>query len=238
MINDFYTRAIISIASTSLLHASIFYTLADTRESQIITPRTIEIALLDMPKAEKKEEIKAKEELKEEVKPKEEPKQAVWSKPKPMEKQKPLTETKPEAQPSKEIAEEAATEYLKVTQNESAMQQNENKISQKRVEAQKAVSKTDPTLLELYLFKVREKIQENLRYPPLAKRLRLDGESIVEFKILDDGGVDESSCEIKKSSGHKTLDRQAIETILSVLPFEAPPDGSISIVVPVAFNLR
>lgn len=238
MINDFYTRAIISIAFTSLLHASIFYALADTRESQIITPRTIEIALVDMPKAEKKEEIKAKEELKEEAKPKEKPKQAVQPKPKPIEKQKPLTETKPEAQPSKEIAEEAATEYLKVTQNESAMQQNENKISQKRVEAQKAVSKTDPTLLERYLFKVREKIQENLRYPPLAKRLRLDGESIVEFKILDDGGVDESSCEIKKSSGHKTLDRQAIETILSVLPFEAPPDGSISIVVPVAFNLR
>lgn len=237
--NSFYKRVVVSVASTTILHASIFYTLSEVKEPQVITPRTIEIALFDAPKTEKKEEIKPKET------PKELPKKVVKqevAKPKPIVKQEPIVrqekiaEIKPAAQPK----EEAPTKPIIVAQSDSLHKSKSTKVEapQKASQEQKATSKIAPNVLEAYLFKVRAKIQENLRYPSLARRLKLEGESVVGFEILDNGGVVESSCEIKKSSGHKTLDREAIETILSVLPFEAPPSGKISIIVPVAFNLK
>jgi len=239
--NSFYNRIIISIASTTILHASIFYTLNEIEEPQVVIPKTIEIALFDMPKIEEKEEIKPKEEPKPVVqqKLKEEPKKIVKQevvKPKPIVKQEPIDIEKPK----EEITQEAPVESLKIAQNEPlhVNKSNNEDVSQKATQEQKASSHVAPNILEEYLFRVREKIQENLRYPPLAKRLRLEGESVVGFEILDNGGVVESSCEVKKTSGHKTLDRGAIETILSVLPFEAPPSGKISIIVPVAFNLK
>ncbi|MDD3476752.1 MAG: TonB family protein [Sulfurimonas sp.] len=235
--NSFYKRVVISVASTTILHASIFYTLNEVKEPQIITPRTIEIALLDAPKMEKKEEIKPKETLKE--LPKKVVKQEV-AKPTPVVKQEKVAETKAAAQPKEEAPQEAATKPIAVAQNDSLHINKSTKVEtpQKASQEQKATSKIAPNILEAYLFKVRAKIQENLRYPSLARRLKLEGESVVGFEILDNGGVVESSCEVKKSSGHKTLDREAIETILSVLPFEAPPSGKISIIVPVAFNLK
>lgn len=231
--NTFYNRIIISIASTTILHASIFYTLNEVREPQVILPKTIEISLFDVPEIKKKEDIK----------PKEEPKRVVKQeivKPKPIVKQESVVELKSITEPKEEMVQKAPIEPLTVAQNEPlhVSKSNSEKISQKQPQEQKATSKITPNALEAYLSKVRAKIQENLRYPPLAKRLRLEGESVVEFEILDNGGVMESSCEVKKTSGHKTLDREAIETILSVLPFEAPPSGKISIIVPVMFNLK
>lgn len=235
--NSFYNRIIISIASTTILHASIFYTLNEIEEPQVITPKTIEIALFDMPKIEEKEEIKPEKEPKPVVqqKLKEKPKKVVKqevAKSKPIVKQEPIDIEKPKEEIAQEAQVESQNEPLHVNKS------NNEEVSQKATQEQKATSHVAPNILEEYLFRVREKIQENLRYPPLAKRLRLEGESVVGFEILDNGGVMESSCEIKKSSGHKTLDREAIETILSVLPFEAPPSGKISIIVPVAFNLK
>lgn len=235
--NSFYKRVVVSVASTTILHASIFYTLSEVKEPQVITPRTIEIALFDAPKTEKKEEIKPKET------PKELPKKVVKqevAKPKPIVKQEKIAEIKPATQPKEEAPQEAPTKPIVVAQSDSLHKSKSTKVEapQKASQEQKATSKIAPNVLEAYLFKVRAKIQENLRYPSLARRLKLEGESVVGFEILDNGGVVESSCEIKKSSGHKTLDREAIETILSVLPFEAPPSGKISIIVPVAFNLK
>lgn len=241
--NSFYKRVVVSVASTTILHASIFYTLSEVKEPQVITPRTIEIALFDAPKMEKKEEIKPKET------PKELPKKVVKqevAKPKPIArqelvaKQEKVAEIKAAVQPKEEAPQEAPTKPIVVAQNDSLHINKSTKVEtpQKESQEQKATSKIAPNVLEAYLFKVRAKIQENLQYPSLARRLKLEGESVVGFEILDNGGVVESSCEVKRSSGHKTLDREAIETILSVLPFEAPPSGKISIIVPVAFNLK
>lgn len=230
-----YKRVTIAIISTTLLHASIFYSLNEIEEPQIITPKTIEIALFDMPKIEEK---------KEDIKPKEEPKKTTKGeivKPKPIVKQESVAEVKPQEKPKEEeLPQEVPTKQLEVAQNDSLhiSKSQSKETSQTTSKEQKATSSTAPNVLEAYLFKVREKIQDNLRYPPLAKRLKLEGKSVVGFEILDNGGVVESSCEMKSSSGHKSLDRQAIDTILSVSPFDAPPNGKISIVVPVAFNLR
>ncbi|MFA5460945.1 MAG: energy transducer TonB [Sulfurimonas sp.] len=243
--NSFYKRVVISVASTTILHASIFYTLSEIEEPEVVMTKTIEIALFDAPKIEEKKEMAPKEEPKPKVqeKPKEQPKRVVKQevvKPKPLVKQKPIVEPIDVEEPKEEIAQEVPEQSLKVAQSEplSVSKSTNEEISQRVSKEQKATSKVAPNAIEEYLFRVRQMIQENLTYPALAKRLRLEGESTIGFTILDNGGVVESSCEVKKSSGHKTLDREAIETILSVLPFEAPPSGKISIIVPVAFNLK
>lgn len=249
--NSFYNRVLISVASTTILHASIFYTLNEIEEPQVVKAKTIEIALFDAPKIEEKKEIKPKEEPKPEPqkKPKKPPKkvvkqEVVQPKPKPIVKQEPKPVVKEqkvvEAKPLEETIIEAPLKPFMVAQDEPlhVRKTDHEEPSQKATQEQKEVSKVAPNILEEYLYKVRQMIQKNLRYPPLAKRLRLEGESLVGFEILGNGGVVESSCEVKRSSGHKTLDREAIETILSVLPFDAPPSGKISIIVPIAFNLK
>ncbi|MFA5455600.1 MAG: energy transducer TonB [Sulfurimonas sp.] len=240
---NLYKRAVISIASTTILHASIFYTLNEVKQPQIVTPKAVEIALFDMPKVEKKEESKPKAEEKSIVKEKpiQKPKPSVKEKivPKPIQKPNPITKEEPdepkttvEQMQPLQAQEKPSVEPMKIAKNDSASRIQEPKNEQK------ATSKVAPNEMESYLFRVREKIEKNLRYPSLAKRLKLEGESIVAFEILDDGSVRGSSLEIKNSSGHKSLDRQAIDTILSVSPFDTPPQNNMSIVLPVAFKLN
>lgn len=92
-------------------------------------------------------------------------------------------------------------------------------------------------LLLAYLSKVRQKIQESLRYPSMAKKMGTEGEAVVQFLIHANGMVDASSIKITKSSGKALLDRNAIEAVLEALPFELPPREEIEIKVPVVFKL-
>ncbi|MCK9474148.1 energy transducer TonB [Sulfurimonas sp.] len=254
MISNFYTRAMISVASTTLLHASIFYTLNEIEPNITPSQRVVEIASIESLKKEKKELQVAVAEQKPEPLPKPVPKPVQEPKPVQKLKPEPVVKAEPVAKP-KPIVEQSPTplkEPLLVAQNEvknmEAKEDTKNnadieptspiKSTQKSQEAQKASSIKEANEIEQYLFKIRAKIQENLRYPPLARRLKIEGESVVRFEISSDGSVNVSSIGIKKSSGHESLDRQAMQTIQDVSPFDAPPKEVISIILPVSFNLN
>lgn len=247
MISNFYTRAIISVASTTLLHASIFYTLNEIEPNITPSQRVVEIASIESLKKEKKIAVA-------EQKP--EPLPKTVQEPKPVRKLKlePVVKAEPVAKP-KHIVEQSPIplkEPLLVAQNEvKNMEVKEDtknnadiepttpiKTTQKSQEAQKASSIKKANEIEQYLFKIRAKIQENLRYPPLARRLKIEGESVVSFDIANNGSVNISSIGIKKSSGHESLDRQAMQTIEDVSPFDAPPKEVMSIILPISFNLN
>ncbi|TKI69325.1 energy transducer TonB [Sulfurimonas crateris] len=250
--NTFWQRALVSIASTTILHASIFYSLSSVNQPQIVTQKAVEISLIDNAEIEKKEEPKPKKEPKPTIKPKPIEKEEPKIKPKPTIKPKPIVKKEPKIEPKPVVKEIPIIEQEpivekkpliykeapKIVQNEINTEIKETLVSQETREKQEMKSKVSEDKLALYLSKVRAKIQENLRYPPLAKRLKIEGESVVGFEILPDGSVRESSIGIKNSSGHKSLDRQAISTILSVSPFDAPPQNNMSIVLPVAFKLN
>ena len=93
-------------------------------------------------------------------------------------------------------------------------------------------------LLSIYLAKVRQKIQESLRYPSMAKKMGIEGEAIVQFLIHSNGMVDASSIKIAKSSGKAILDRNAIDAILEAVPFALPPKEELEILIPVVFKLK
>ncbi|ACZ13077.1 TonB family protein [Sulfurospirillum deleyianum DSM 6946] len=99
------------------------------------------------------------------------------------------------------------------------------------------LSKRKDDLLLVYLAKVRDKIQESLRYPSAAKKMGIEGETVVQFLIHTNGMVDATSIKIAKSSGKVLLDRNAIDAVLEAVPFEFPPHEEIEIKVPVVFKL-
>ena len=229
-----YKRVIAAVLSTTLLHASLFYTLNEVKQPKVIKNKTIEIELMQEVKEEKKEIVKEKkvEKPKPIVKPKPviKPKPIIKSEPKP----KPIVKTQPKPiEIKEEIEEEVVPKEEPKEITEPTKPSQETTLSE---DAEDSTLSADE--LEIYLYKVRVKIQQNLRYPPLARRLKIQGESVVAFNILSDGSVEGSTISTHTSSGNSSLDRQAINTIVQVSPFLAPPKGKISIIVPVAFNLK
>ncbi len=79
-------------------------------------------------------------------------------------------------------------------------------------------------------------------YPPMAKRLRLEGSLIIKFKIRKDGSVDENSIQIVISSGYNVLDDGAIRIIKEYVPLFAKkygktPPKDIVVKLPITFQI-
>lgn len=236
-----YKRVLVATLSTTLLHASLFYTLSEVKQPKIVQNKTIEIELMQAPKEEKKEVAKVKvvEKPKPIVEP-EKPKPTL--KPKPIVKQTPKPTVEPKVVPKPiEVKKELSEEVIKKEViDEKIVEQKKAQNTDNMAKAQdnQTTSSANADILEMYLYSVRVKIQNNLRYPPLARRLKIQGESVISFNILSDGSVEASTIKTHKSSGNSSLDNRAMDTILQVSPFDAPPEGKISIIVPVAFNLK
>jgi len=70
---------------------------------------------------------------------------------------------------------------------------------------------------------IKQKIEENKRYPLLARNKGIEGKVWVKFEILKDGKV--KDIKIVKSSHHQILDKAAIESIKKANPFPPFPEG-------------
>jgi periplasmic protein TonB len=81
---------------------------------------------------------------------------------------------------------------------------------------------------------IRDLIQKNVIYPPLARRMGWEGKVTVSFVIFSDGRV--SDIKVKESSGRAILDNSAIETVRKASPFPVPPTEA-QIMVPILYKL-
>jgi len=70
---------------------------------------------------------------------------------------------------------------------------------------------------------IKEKIEENKRYPLLARNKGIEGEVWIKFEILKDGKV--KNINVVKSSHHQILDKAARESIKKANPFPPFPEG-------------
>ena len=79
---------------------------------------------------------------------------------------------------------------------------------------------------------IREKIQDALEYPPLARLLESDGDALVRFDIDPSGNA--QNIRVVQSSGHDRLDTSAVRAVetASPLPWVYGP-----LEVPVHFEL-
>jgi len=72
------------------------------------------------------------------------------------------------------------------------------------------------------LQQIRNKIERAKFYPLIAKRSRVEGSPLVEFKIKKDGSVDYVF--LKESSGSKVLDEAATKTVQQAGPYPFYPE--------------
>lgn len=80
---------------------------------------------------------------------------------------------------------------------------------------------------------LRDKIERAKRYPPEARRSGIEGTTEVQFRIVEDGRVEEVT--VVKSSGFPILDQASVETIRRAAPLPGIP-GTIRIAI--SYRLR
>jgi len=93
--------------------------------------------------------------------------------------------------------------------------------------------------LDAYSSQLGRAIAKHKSYPKIAQRRGWQGTVLLDIKVDSSGNV--LSAVVSKSSGHKSLDKQALKMVKKASPFPTPPailqGGSFNISVPVAFKL-
>ena len=96
----------------------------------------------------------------------------------------------------------------------------------------------DPVMTEsAYTRLIQKKIEAIAikRYPARARRRNAQGIVEIEFTIAMNGDV--SHISIVRSSGERDLDRAAIGAAMEASPFAAPPNGPMTIRLPISYRL-
>lgn len=190
------------------------------------------------------------------IKPKPRPKPVKKPKPQPKPVEKPQPQPKP---PKKEtvqpVEQQPKTETKGTTEQNKNVSQNQNfnlsslkgkELIYQHGEEKKEKKKTDEDI-QAYIRALEEYLNELARrkdlYPPMAKRLRIEGSLVVRFTIKADGSVDENSIKIVESSNYSVLDKGAIKIIKKYVPLFAkkygkkPPKGDLTVELPVTFEI-
>ena len=75
-----------------------------------------------------------------------------------------------------------------------------------------SISAVDPVLLQ-----IMRRIEEAKRYPRAARRMGIEGKTVVRFKLKPGGQVE--AVEVAESSGSDILDKASVETVREAAPF-------------------
>lgn len=90
-----------------------------------------------------------------------------------------------------------------------------------------------------YLGRLRQRVQEALRYPAAARRRGLTGTVTLEMTVLPTGAI--GPVVVVNSSSHALLDEAALDTVRSLRPQPFPADlpaRTLRVRLPVVFDLR
>jgi len=82
---------------------------------------------------------------------------------------------------------------------------------------------------------IDKKIRSSVQYPDRAKKRSLQGRVIISVTIGADGDI--TALKITQSSGHRILDRSVVKAVKESAPFSSPPDGPVTVIVPIQFRL-
>jgi len=90
----------------------------------------------------------------------------------------------------------------------------------------------------VYLERLKNTIVRNWTYPEKSKQNKEEGVVVLVFTILQDGSLENSR--VQRSSGFASLDKAAMGTIVSSVPFDSIPAqiGQTTMEVKFTFNYR
>ena len=130
-------------------------------------------------------------------------------------------------------------------QDDDSLKSREKKIIKREEKQEQAVvdnrTQGDRTnkIYQSYYGIVRSMLDSNKKYPLLSLQRRQEGTPIVEFTILQNGGVVDLKI---TSSGFRLLDREAQKIVLKSAPFPPIPKSlgkdQIDLRVPINFSLQ
>lgn len=83
--------------------------------------------------------------------------------------------------------------------------------------------------------RVHSLVQDNFSYPRSAMVRKEQGQATIKVGLAADGNI--TSVTLTKSSGSEILDREAVRIAQKVGRFPAPPSGTTSVSLPIAFRL-
>jgi len=179
---------------------------------------------------EKQEEAQKQEKPKEEVKKieKEEPKKEVI---------KEVIKEKPKIKEAKK----ESTKEEKPTQmsNPQPKESNNEEVPKKEFEhAQEAIQQATPKnyeeqFIDENLQKIVKLIQQNIVYPKRARELHIQGEVLVVFTLLKEGGLEN----LEALEGHVLLKKSALNAIETATASFPKVEKDITIKVPIVYSL-
>ncbi|PMP63658.1 MAG: energy transducer TonB [Sulfurihydrogenibium sp.] len=219
----------------------------EEKKPSISEEKPIEKSIVKPPKPEPKPKPQPKQEsIKPQVIPKPQPKPEPPKEKEQVKQQvveKPQEEVKPQTSDNQPQPQQPQQQQTVESQNKS--QQEENKqptqidLSKGRPDSFKQPEKkdvdTDGYLKELIRY-LNQQAREKDLYPPLAKRLKIEGQVIVRVTINEDGTIDENSIKIVERSGYNVLDKGAIEILKKLQPYKKPPK-KITVEIPIVFQI-
>lgn len=129
--------------------------------------------------------------------------------------------------------------------NEEIFKENVLEQISKKIVKTKVVEKLIPveTLKAIenkYFQKIQELIEENKKYPKIAKRLNQSGEIYLNFTINKNGQI--TNIKITKSSNFRRLNKAAVEIMSEIEKFDPIPDelnkDIWNITVPIVYKIN
>ncbi|MDP3466246.1 MAG: energy transducer TonB [Sulfuricurvum sp.] len=90
--------------------------------------------------------------------------------------------------------------------------------------------------LNAHLGEIRGLLLQNLKYPKIAQKLKMQGEVRIAFSLGTDGSVE--NVKVVESSGFEILDEDAVSLIEKTASKFPKPSKSVRITVPLSYVLR
>lgn len=90
--------------------------------------------------------------------------------------------------------------------------------------------------LNAHLGEIRGLLVQNLKYPKMAQKLKMQGEVRIAFSLGTDGSVE--NVKVVESSGFEILDEDAVSLIEKTASKFPKPSKSVRITVPLSYVLR
>jgi protein TonB len=84
---------------------------------------------------------------------------------------------------------------------------------------------------------VANRLQSNLVYPEKMRRQGIEAVTTIAFTVMESGQIRRNSLEVRKSSGYREMDDNALRAARESAPFDKPPK-EMALVIAVAFEVE
>ncbi len=231
--NRYLNSFFIAFLCYALFAVGIFYIVTNTKVINIQEEtKTISLSHIEL-KPEVQEQ--QKEPTKNETPLQEEKKEIKKIVEKAIEKPKPIIEKKVI---NKVVEEKILEKKEQVETTKQTVEDTQKQVATTTSEVQtqtlaKPVVDEKKEYLDKYLSQIRDLINQNVKYPPKAKKLCIEGIVLVKFKITSNGSVED----ITIIDGHKFLQDATIEAIEEASKSFPKTNKSIEIQIPIEYKL-